>query len=224
MLVNFLCVDQYKSENLLYLFVFFGEYEAYIMIIQFAKNLHNLRSKRASVVPYTFVLDSNSGKYELWILLGVHAKTGEITDLGGGVKQYESDIVAAYREFTEESNNLFTQEVSRVSDLESCISVSRLREDKVIGALKTKVCIEGITTIFLPLDPTHIHTSVSLFNNTKKDDDEISKLLWVRGKDVLQPTSKTYKMWGFIRKFYHEVLSHELLEMLYVSWVSSTRR
>jgi hypothetical protein len=193
------------------------------MIIQFAKNLYTSHSKRASVVPYTFVVD-NAGKFELWVLLGVHASSGEITDLGGGVKRSESDIEAAYREFMEESDNIFFEEVKCAADLEKCVSISRLRDEKVIGPLKTKVYVEGITSIFLPLDSSYMSTAISDFNKVKKSDDEIERLLWVKGKDILQPTSKKYKMWSFIRKFYYEALTPELLDMVYVSWINATKR
>jgi 8-oxo-dGTP pyrophosphatase MutT (NUDIX family) len=193
------------------------------MIVQFAKNLYTLHSKRASVVPYTFIAD-DTGKFELWVLLGVHASSGEITDLGGGVKRSESDIEAAYREFMEESNGVFSQEVKSVTDLEKCVSISRLRDEKVIGPLKTKVYVEGVTSIFLPLNSPYMYTIISDFDKVKKDDDEIRSLMWVRGKDILQPTSKKYKMWSFIRKFYYEALTPELLDMLFVSWINMTRR
>jgi len=190
-----------------------------IMIVQFAKNLYNLRSKRASVVPYTFVNDG-TGKYELWVLLGIHSKSGEITDLGGGVKMCESDIQAAYREFMEESNDIFSREVPCVESLDKCVCVSRLRDEKTIGPLKTKVYVEGITSIFLPLDTNHMYTSNNRFSGVKTSNDEIRNLIWVKGKDILQPTSKKYKMWSFIRKFYYEALTPDLLNMLYVSYVS----
>lgn len=193
------------------------------MIVQFAQNLYSLRSKRAAVVPFTFLADK-SGKYELWVLLAVHKTSGEITDLGGGVKRGESDIEAAYRELSEESNGVFSDMVKAHTDLHACVSVSRLKEEKNIGPLKTKVCVEGITSIFLPLDPFHFHTITSSFELTKTNGDEIENLLWVKGKDILQPTNSTYKMWGFIRKFYYEALNKELLDMLYVSWVNTLRR
>ena len=193
------------------------------MIVQFAKNLHTLRSKRAAVLPFTFIL-SKDGKYELWVLLATHKKSKEITDLGGGVKRQESDIEAAYREFVEESNGIFSDVVGSEKDLYECVSVSRLRDEKCIGPLKTKVYIEGITSIFLPMDPSHFYTTTNAFMRTKKDDDEISNLLWVKGQDILQPTNNTYKMWGFIRKFYYEALTPELLDMLYVSWIDAVRR
>lgn len=190
------------------------------MLIQFAKNLGALRSKRASVVPFTFIADEE-GKYELWVLLGIHAKYKEITCLGGGVKRNESDIEAAYREFVEESNNIFPD--ITIDCLKECVSVSRMKEEKYIGNLKTRAYIEGITSIFLPLDASHFDTAVERFDEAIKKDTEIERLLWVRGGDILQPSNSTYKMWGFVRKFYFEALNPKLLHMLYASW-STTKR
>lgn len=64
---------------------------------------------RAGVIPYTI----RYGK--VYFLLGVDAQTGEYTDFGGGVKINESVIAGAYREFCEETCEIFRNDVNEMS-------------------------------------------------------------------------------------------------------------
>jgi hypothetical protein len=191
-----------------------------MIITNIAKTLHNAHSKRASVLPYTLI------NGELWVLLAIHYQSGEITDLGGGVKRSESDIEAAFREFTEETNGIFLTEINCVKDLESCICVSRKREEKVLKPFGTKVYVEGLSTIFLPIDSYHFATTADKFNKSERNEycNEIQELVWVKGNDVLQPTSSMYKMWSFVRKFYYEAFTLELRHKLGEVWIQRMQR
>ncbi len=102
------------------------------------KNLLMRRSRRVSIIPY--VLSPNSDNIlELWFLFGVYNKNSsinkpiyisnklstnnkntiinsgiiiEITDIGGGVKKHENDLVAALRELNQETHNIFEKKYS----------------------------------------------------------------------------------------------------------------
>ena len=59
--------------------------------------LGSIKTLRSGVIPYTIWND------ELHFLFARHAATGELGDFGGGTKKYETALVAALREFKEES-------------------------------------------------------------------------------------------------------------------------
>ena len=69
-------------------------------IITLGSYLAKVQTSRAAVIPYIV----KEGM--LFLLLGQDSESGDITDLGGGVKQYESTLEAAFREFEEESDEI----------------------------------------------------------------------------------------------------------------------
>ena len=62
---------------------------------------------RSGVIPFT--IKNN----RLYFLLGIDNNTGEFTDFGGGLKKGEQAVDTAYREFNEESCNLFNNYVTK---------------------------------------------------------------------------------------------------------------
>lgn len=189
------------------------------MKITFGSELHNQRSKRSAIVPYTMVKNETKDCYEPWLLLAKHKETGEITDIGGGVKKRESDLDAALRELKEEAHDIF-KDVANIEILNYCISVTRPRHEITIKPTNTLVSTESASVTFLPLTLDWLNKAPIMFQHAKKynKDDELSELIWVKGSDVLQRTSDRYQMWGFVRKFYHVALSDELCKFLYVRW------
>lgn len=69
--------------------------------IVFSKSLFTLRPSRSAIVPYWINQDGT-----ISFVFAVDSKYGDITDLGGGVRKYESALTGAIREFTEESHNI----------------------------------------------------------------------------------------------------------------------
>ena len=67
--------------------------------------LAQTKSTRASVLPYVIKNDGNQRK--IYFLFGIDRETGDITDLGGGVKRDEFSLEAGLREFREESDEIF---------------------------------------------------------------------------------------------------------------------
>lgn len=78
------------------------------------KNIKNVT--RSGVIPYTWC----SGY--LWFLLGIDKKTRDLTDFGGGRKRKESPVDAAYREFNEETCNMFESSVTK-EDISKSIAI-----------------------------------------------------------------------------------------------------
>jgi len=191
--------------------------------IVFGINLQNVRSKRASVVPYTFIKNSK-GVYELYMLMGIHAKSGEVTDFGGGVKKDEHDLQASIRELNEETYDMFN--VVSIETFKTCIAITRPAYETVIKPTNTKVNVEGISTLFLPVDNVSFKYASSTFKKMSFHDDkrEIRDIMWLKGSEILKPTTKDYKVWSFLRKFYYESLSSELNEMLFARWMQTIPR
>jgi hypothetical protein len=71
--------------------------------------------KRAGVIPYTII------NGDLWFLMGVDAKTKDLSDFGGGRENRESIIDCAYREFIEETCGIFSGDVSLKNLQESLV-------------------------------------------------------------------------------------------------------
>jgi len=189
--------------------------------IVFGNDLCDTRSKRASVVPYTFVKNpqkDGSYLYEIYLLMGIHAKSGEVTDFGGGVKKAESDVEASLRELNEETFGMFNDVTT--DNLKTCVAISRPKCEKTIGPTKTKVYVEGISAIFLPVSNEWFEKAERVFKKASLVDSEreIRSVMWIKGSDFLRPTTRDYKVWSFMRKFYYESLSSELNEMLFVKW------
>jgi hypothetical protein len=197
------------------------------MLTVFGSDIKSQKSKRAAVIPYCFVNDPHNYtrtgceniSTSLLFLTGVHAQTGEITDFGGGVKDGESDLMGAYREFHEETRGIFQEEVS-MELLETCVTLNKPKSTKEIGSLKTKVFYEGMSSIFVPINNKHILTASQQFLKADSEDREISKVLWINEKDFEKllngKVTGCGRMWSVLRNFYKEGFSPEFLETLYV--------
>ncbi len=78
-------------------------------------HLSRIKTERAAVVPYLIRCDENGCEY-LHFLFARDQITGEITDLGGGVKQHEFSLSAGIREMHEESDGIFGTSYSNIND------------------------------------------------------------------------------------------------------------
>jgi hypothetical protein len=192
------------------------------MLTVFGSDIKSQKSKRAAIIPYIFIYDPHNyvkSSTSLLFLVGVHAQTGEITDFGGGVKDSESDLMGAYREFHEETRGIFKDKIS-IELLETCVTLNKPKSTKEIGSLKTKVFYEGMSAIFVPIDANYILTAPNLFLNMESEDKEISKIMWINEKDFSALLSGKIiggnKMWKILQNFYKEGYTSEFLETLYV--------
>lgn len=166
-------------------------------------NLH-----RGSVVPY--IVD----KGVKYFLLGIDSRTGDITDLGGGVWREETVLDGAFREFHEESLDIFKNIVKKETH---SIAVSR----------------DNLNTFFVPLH-TDVNTLVDIcnrFNSMKKTDAEINKLFFVSETNFLnviknskEANCRKTRMWNLLKIFYNDIYNDNVSKELYSLYLSTRPR
>lgn len=157
--------------------------------IYFAKVLCTQKTSRASIVPYCI---KENG--EVKFVFAVDSKYGDITDLGGGVRKYESAFTGAIREFTEESHCIFGE--IQMNNIDHSLSLIH----------------SNMATIFVRYDEKTIYCSVKQFNASHKKTgtcDEIASLVILNAYEITNLTrNPRYKwnnrvMWGRVRRFYY---------------------
>ena len=141
------------------------------MTFTLGAQLAQIKSTRASVLPY--VVKNNNGKRKIYFLLGIDRETGDITDLGGGVKRDEFSLEAGLREFREESDEIFGNIYDHPNDYMRNIALS-----------DSDMCV-----LFVPLAVEWYDEAISLFekrktgpfpaDGKKKSHCEIERLVWV---------------------------------------------
>lgn len=120
------------------------------MVLFFGEDLNKYRSSRSAICPYIVIYDDKIKEHKLLFLFGVHDKTKEITDFGGGVKSFESDLTGGIREFNEETCGLFD-----ISFIESV----KLFSD----CLSVRISDMNMSVIFVPIDGRWITTANKQF-------------------------------------------------------------
>lgn len=96
-----------------------------MIVAGFCLNTPNKINKRAGVIVYT--VHNN----ELYFLLGIDRRTREFTDFGGGCKQSETLLESAWREFGEESCDIFKNFLTP-RDLQCSVAVTNPARDTAI--------------------------------------------------------------------------------------------
>jgi len=178
-------------------------------IITLGSHLAKVRTPRAAVIPYLVI------EGELFFLLGRDHQSGDITDLGGGVKKHESTLAAALREFNEESDGVLGQ----LCPNDVTCSVALLSNQ--MGVL------------FIPLSKKWYTKAPQLFANRKdprkKSHSEIDQLIWFTEEDFqeivrpgFQENPNENKMWKRLRGFYHQGYGPKLRIALQLSYQSNT--
>ncbi|MGV9199674.1 MAG: NUDIX domain-containing protein [Promethearchaeia archaeon] len=157
--------------------------------------LTQIKTKRASVIPYVI----KDGK--IYFLLAVDKPSGDITDLGGGVKKGEFALMAALREFKEETDEIFGKLYDDVNN--------RLTDIAIVD--------KKMSVLFLPLPLEWFSKASPVFaknidNRKKKSHDEVSSLVWVSEDDFVTIIKK--RMWRRIKHFYSKNYSEKLLAAL----------
>lgn len=168
--------------------------------------LTKIKTNRASVLPYTIRREIKNGKIQtkIYFLLAVDSKSKDFTDLGGGVKKTEYSLIAALREFKEESNEIFGEVYDQINNMSTNIAI--------ISNQMSVLCI--------PLDEVWFDIAVKKFNDThtnKKTHNEVSELIWIDQNSFFE-ILKGKKMWLRIRQFYRSNYTPELLEALEFIW------
>lgn len=173
--------------------------------ITIGRKLAELRTPRAAVIPYT------RKKGKLYFLLGQDKKSGDITDLGGGVKKFESTLAAALRELSEESINILGN--LNPNDIKITRSIALLNKN--------------MGTLFIPLSKDWIKKAPLLFDlkrieTTRKSHNEMQRLIWVPEEDFISIISGGFlegekQLWKKIRRFYYNGYNNQLREALLAS-------
>lgn len=164
--------------------------------ITFAKKLMTVRPSRAAIVPYCIVNGT------VYFVFGIDSKYGDITDLGGGVRKYESAVTGAMREFTEESHNVFSRD----------ISVNSLVKNLAISDKKMAV-------IFMHIPISTIRESIGSFHNTDMGGcTEVRDLIVVTDDDLVRLSRgmrcKGRVMWSRVRRFYNASNITQIISIL----------
>lgn len=183
-------------------------------MITLAQQLSRIKTQRAAVIPY--ILRNVNQEVKLFFLLAQDRATGEWTDFGGGVKKFEYALETAFREFREESKEIFMHDVPNCNALSSHIAVMDA---------KTTTC-----TIFVPLPELWFERAILDFHDThrhakyrtKKCYNEIQHIAWFSEslfQSVIgQPSSaqtmparpSSYIMWSKCKDFYQSCYHDEL--------------
>lgn len=187
--------------------------------VVFAKELKNIRTQRAAIVPYcvrkippsisspSSRASSHPPKYVISFLFAVDSKYGDITDLGGGIRKYESALSGSIREFTEESHGILGPVAT--NSIAHSISITDGK----------------MATIFVRYDPDVIDSAPAVFARDLRDHSsspsshhsssqsspvcsEISRLIVVSDEELHQLTRNSRfrlegrVMWSRVRRFY----------------------
>ncbi len=191
------------------------------MTFTLGARLAQIKSARASVLPY--VIKNNDGRRKIYFLLGIDRETGDITDLGGGVKRDEFSLEAGLREFREESDEIFGNIYDHPNDYMRNIALS-----------SHDMCV-----LFVPLAVEWYDEAILLFekrktepfptdgngNGKKKSHCEIERLIWIDEDSFLNmiesrsgscqlPDVSNHQIWSRIQKFYRRKINRELKEAL----------
>ena len=99
-------------------------------------------------------------------MLARHAKSKELGDFGGGIRQSETGLQGGYREWMEESRNIFAAEYPS--------------EEYLKG--NPALLNEGMAVVFVQVSSEWYETASELFLRSgtgKKCSDEVSEVVWV---------------------------------------------
>lgn len=230
------------------------------------KQLLTRRSRRVSIIPYILSPNSDN-ILELWFLFGIYnlnpqtklistklstqtsltnhkpfyqttnTSMPEITDIGGGIKKDENDLVAALRELNEETLKIFS-DIINIDKLSNCLAT--IQHEKPNKNKKITKLNEGgdggRSAIFVPLNKEWLINTSLLFEETKKNktefedgERELSSLIWLNESSFLKllnvnstinMNDKQYSLWAHLIYFYKEIYTAELRSKLYANWIS----
>jgi NUDIX domain len=199
-------LKNWKIKNIIkqkYRLLIFGMLQTLKISSAKGAELLNKHSNRAAVIPY--IIKSDKENCEIWFLMGIHKKTKEITDFGGGVKKGENDLEAALRELNEETRDIFKDFVN-INDFLDCTvattTQTKFGKNNRPSLFKTEkfelvskiTSLYGMSVIFLPIDEKWFETAELFFKSTLSDisyrdsdnnldfcypNEELSEIIWI---------------------------------------------
>jgi len=170
----------------------------------FGKSLAKTKTPRASVMPY-IVMDK-----EIYFLLARDKRSGDLTDIGGGVKKFECSLLGCIREFKEETSGIYGKLYDNYNNFEMDVAVYNSK----------------MSVLFVSLSKTFFEDTKNLFEKHKAENIEVSELLWVTEAKFLEllnlrqefrkhtPSEKQERIWTRIKPFYKDLLAPVFLEHL----------
>lgn len=164
-------------------------------MITLGVELSNIKTQRASVIPYT-IRDG-----VMYYLLGVHSETGDITDFGGGVKKSENSLYSAAREWKEETKGVFGSDLYNINNM----------------LLNVAVYDKNMALLFVPINNKWIDTANFTFQSItplKKDNQEISSLRWYTHTQFMNLLKHRSRLWDRIRRFYVKEFNQDMFKLL----------
>lgn len=212
-----------NSDNVLELWFLFGVYNSTPPITIISKKLSTQSSTiEPSIIKPSFYKPNNKN-------------ITEITDIGGGIKKDENDLIAALRELNEETRNIFKQNIN-IEKLSNCLAT--IQHEKPNKNKKTITKLNeggdgGRSAIFVPLNKEWLINTSSLFEEAGKtaiesEEHELSSLIWLNESSFLQllnvnstikKDDEQYSLWSNLIYFYKEIYTAELRSKLYANWI-----
>lgn len=185
--------------------------------------LAQTKSTRASVLPYVIKNDGNQRK--IYFLFGIDRETGDITDLGGGVKRDEFSLEAGLREFREESDEIFGTIYNRPNDYMRNIALST----RDMCVLFVPLAVEWYSEAILLFEKRKMEPFPAEGNGKKKSHCEIERLVWIDEDSFLDmirsrsgfcqlPDVSNHQIWSRLQKFYRRKINRELKEALKIRY------
>lgn len=156
-----------------------------MMRFTYGTHLTNYKTYRGGVIPYTIL----NGK--VYFLLARHAETGELGDFGGGIKKVEFALNGSIREYTEETNGIFSKFYNSSNDF--------LDKLALVDGDKMVVIFVPIGRYWLQNENAQNAFVDSKSNGCKKSSEEISELVWVDEDRFAGLVNKMPRKCGFDR-------------------------
>lgn len=169
------------------------------MIITLAPFLSTVRTIRSAVVPYCV---NETG---IHFLLGIDRRSGDVTDIGGGVKTREFALDGAERELNEETIGIFKDHLGE------------LVMHKSIALYDGK---SRLSSIFLPVNEGLYRSTVDEFDRrqkatSKKTHNEMERLMWVNGNEFKSfVRGEKQGMWKKVKTFYSKAFDDKFVKLL----------
>jgi transposase len=130
-------------------------------MLVFGSQLADVRTDRCGVLPFTIIND------KFYFLFPKHKSTQELCDFGGGIKKNETALSGGFREFLEESRNIFDITIDNLIH-----SIAWLNKKKTMALIFVHVDVSWYTNAGVKF-----HSVPS--ENLKKCSSEISDILWI---------------------------------------------
>lgn len=170
-------------------------------MIILAHNLNKIKTKRSGVIPYAVI------HKKLYFLLGIDRNTGDADAFAGGVKEGETALIGAIREFKEETLELFSKDYYDINKFTNSIAIMDDQKDtSLIFLCVNKKWVKQAEHKFKQFN---FNRKSEMCNVVWLDEQEFSDAIFNRQNNL---------MWKKTQKFFMRTVNwtkkKELLQML----------